>query len=110
MQSDALIVIAGAFEIGPRQTHVLAGTFAHRDAAVTTGAIELAWVSASAASASAPSGPAIVPETRRNEELREALFELGRFDVAIETALELLLNAFEQMRLRTHHATAQKDA
>ena len=61
VQGDALIVIAGTFEVGPRQPHVFALPIAHRDAAVTADGCVLAWISASAASASAPSGPAMVP-------------------------------------------------
>ena len=36
--------------------------------------------------------------------------ELGRFDVSIQAALQFLLDALEQMRLRRHHPAAEKNA
>ena len=89
----------------------LSGAFAHREAAVTTGVLStVACVLGVGRERQRAQRTGHGAEPRRHDELREALFELRRLDVTIEAALELLLDALEQMRLRAHDAAAEKDA
>ena len=73
VQRHALIVIAGALEIGPRQTHVLAGAFAHRNATLVTAGAMACGLFRVGRERQRTQRPGHRAETRRHDELREAL-------------------------------------